>query len=1522
MFDQSLITNSTETTQETPEGSFNQSLVPTVQAGTYTEAQLDTTGSILALADIYSGSDSTILDFETLKDDYTARVQFGREDEARNEIRKNIESRERDVDAAAIDELTVEAMQSPIEQNAIEIGKTMQAYYKDAQARQQAKRVNLAEEAAVKQLFDMAATDPVMAQIQLQNMREGDSLELIERNITKNVIIQRELSKLEAQAGEQSFLYTLLGSFSPTGMFAARANDPEEEKWFNQAADLMAQRDALMDPNLSVEEFSENLNQWVTNTRDAVTNLGLPTNAVKLEQTFKDMLNIAEDTAGSYNFWDNFEQATYVPVALSTARLLKATGNRKMLGNLAAVKLLTGQGKALNEYEAAVEALPKILKGSTDNASIGVAGDINNQTSRMARLSKELEEIHAPNILEEEELIDAIAAKREELSNIYKDQPVVDIKENIKQGSLVDSVSQVELIIGKRGGGGYSSESSARAALARKKILGAEVVKDTDSNQWFISSRHDIDTADFIKPINISDIRLSDTLGPLTQYIKSGANISADVISSKATVARAGTDALVRNIIKPRIDTVSKLSNREGKELNAVLLKGQQEEKWFTDFELDEMGLNPKQKKAYAGLVEANDIEKLIRDETVFKERHLQGWKQVEINQSDILEYNGAGRVIDHSDQVKLSNKRIYDTVKKAWVKTNHADFVEYMNNNKNFELLELADAASLPNTKDPVKFLIIDKGFANVRDLSRIQSGYVGGGHRVYRDGYFIKQANIGQYSDNGGRYIKTPLTHRTAATKLEAQEYVDRMNEALDAYKANKAGKLSDIDANEIITRVAGTSLDEWAEAVAKGDISEEVFEVVFDRELPKVMQDTIDRGGSDILFDEAQSSVTQWMNTNRQGFTSTRGEHLLHVSGKPAEILSPLEAMEEGINNAIRAGVWGDFKRSSIQRWNKAAKESGLISERELPTGISPMEFFNNAKIIHTKDPAAATKLEAQRKTINRMLSVKTEKARKYEKYVRNLAESVEGKPLGSFTSKAINNIGSSNPLAALRTFAFDVKLGLFNTQQVFLQIQSSMAAATIDPVNAPRALGTLPAARVILAGASDETIRFMAMNSKWKALHGMEPEEFLTYAKELKNSGHGVVSGSMVQIDDINERLETGGKALIKRAREGARMFLNEAETINRLFAHRMAYDRVKARGINPASDKGRQAIGEEIRELTFNMTSEGVAWFNKGALSIPTQFLSHQVRLMEAIFNGKKFTPAERLRLAVGQGIMYGASSTALVNLATEWYFNKYQTELTPTQQKFLTNGLWDGLLFWASDGKVDTNFGSRAGIGDGWEDLFRKLTGQDGVTSFLEVLGGPSYSVAMGAATGFVDGIINLGRAEQGLVPSLFSPEMARSLTSEISSMNMATKAYFMWKHGQVLSKTTMEPIAKSNAWEALALVIGLPPQSESDYYDLVKSYYNKQESIKDLARVPVRLRNEILLNWDDKEKVERNRKIISGYMQHFKDDPHVLDAILREVDRQTGREKILDAYDRSIKAYGESGLTDRIINKQIKENE
>jgi hypothetical protein len=383
-----------------------------------------------------------------------------------------------------------------------------------------------------------------------------------------------------------------------------------------------------------------------------------------------------------------------------------------------------------------------------------------------------------------------------------------------------------------------------------------------------------------------------------------------------------------------------------------------------------------------------------------------------------------------------------------------------------------------------------------------------------------------------------------------------------------------------------------------------------------------------------------------------------------------------------------------------------------------------------------------------------------------------------------------------------------------------------------------------------------------------------------------------------------------------------MFLNEAETINRLFAHRMAYDRVKARGINPASDKGRQAIGEEIRELTFNMTSEGAAWFNKGALSIPTQFLSHQVRLMEAIFNGKKFTPAERLRLAVGQGIMYGASSTALVNLATEWYFNKYQTELTPTQQKFLTNGLWDGLLFWASDGKVDTNFGSRAGIGDGWEDLFRKLTGQDGVTSFLEVLGGPSYSVAMGAATGFVDGIINLGRAEQGLVPSLFSPEMARSLTSEISSMNMATKAYFMWKHGQVLSKTTMEPIAKSNAWEALALVIGLPPQSESDYYDLVKSYYNKQESIKDLARVPVRLRNEILLNWDDKEKVERNRKIISGYMQHFKDDPHVLDAILREVDRQTGREKILDAYDRSIKAYGESGLTDRIINKQIKENE
>ena len=575
---------------------------------------------------------------------------------------------------------------------------------------------------------------------------------------------------------------------------------------------------------------------------------------------------------------------------------------------------------------------------------------------------------------------------------------------------------------------------------------------------------------------------------------------------------------------------------------------------------------------------------------------------------------------------------------------------------------------------------------------------------------------------------------------------------------------------------------------------------------------------------------------------------------------------------------------------------------------------MESFLNGEIAKDVNRTVANTLEAQRDSIKRFLGFKSRSAELYESGMKRFALWVEGKtPAGDQISKVVLDKMNSNPTVALKGFAFDLKLGLFDPSQLILQTQTMFAAASIDPVNGFKAMSSMPLVRMALINKSDNLLDLLA--KKASKLHGMEPTEFKQMVKELDRSGFGLVNGELVLLDNFTGPIigSSIGNAT-RKARELGRIPFYEAERINRITGYGIAWRRWKT--ANPTRKIDDIARGEILKiadTFTLNMTKASAAWWQKGILSVPTQFLSYQARMLEfmlphAVGGSKAIQGPEKIRLLLGQFFLYGTAGVPLLDYVGDKYLEANNEKLTPEQYRAITSGFWDTMLYSLSNGEIDTDFAERAGVGAGFTDFIAKIFSED--TAFLEVIGGPS-----GAITGkFTESLMTMmdfvSKTKQGEV--VLTPLMIGELAKQTSTWSRLSRARYLWQTGKVLNNKG-EIIADGlNKWNSLAAALGIPLRQVTQSYVLNQQSFDQKDYIRDQAKTIAGLTTQYLL--DPTRKVE-SQQIIRGLLQH--EAPNIQNEILKQAFGRLKKTQLESALIRHQELFGATTANQLFIEEK-----
>jgi hypothetical protein len=183
-----------------------------------------------------------------------------------------------------------------------------------------------------------------------------------------------------------------------------------------------------------------------------------------------------------------------------------------------------------------------------------------------------------------------------------------------------------------------------------------------------------------------------------------------------------------------------------------------------------------------------------------------------------------------------------------------------------------------------------------------------------------------------------------------------------------------------------------------------------------------------------------------------------------------------------------------------------------------------------------------------------------------------------------------------------------------------------------------------------------------------------------------------------------------------------------------------------------------------------MSQTSAAAWQKGLLSIPTQFWAYNWRMMEGLV-GKQFTPNQKIRLLMSQLFMAGSAGFPAAGLITDYINNKTgqaprlsahpndpRGEPTPGEEAWATvqRGMVDELVHLTTG--ADVQVGQRLGTGDFFQQTAEKLMGYSEYgekTTPADMLGGATYSIfgeAIGSGLALVQ---HWAAAETGGVESV-----------------------------------------------------------------------------------------------------------------------------------------------------------------------
>lgn len=699
-------------------------------------------------------------------------------------------------------------------------------------------------------------------------------------------------------------------------------------------------------------------------------------------------------------------------------------------------------------------------------------------------------------------------------------------------------------------------------------------------------------------------------------------------------------------------------------------------------------------------------------------------------------------------------------------------------------------------------------------------KAGYV---PRIYEDAaYFVKETQPDMLVDGNKEVRQSPRTLRFFDNKRDADAYVAQLKARYIEDALNERGVLGMDPEDAAIVR-------KQIEAEAEGK-----YISLMDRE-----EQMITQGADDITHGTAGL------------YTGARADDALlyGLNGDEATRVNSFESLIRNITNVSRYTSINQWRLGLEQRWINTANE--VLAAKGLNTRVTG---FN--KLGEQAEAVEEVRfLNRVYDQIRDWQGFPTAEERAFNTMAQNLYDYTRSKDYDR-VAKALGHLRGFDPIAAARATAFHTLLGFLNPAQYWIQAQGAAVAASLGfGKYSARSLREQFGLQSLGYGAVDD-----ARIARAAKISGIDADEMKALHEMWVKTGY---QDSVYQTADYAAASKGYGmsQAVVKEALHGGLFFYRAGELFNRRFSFSTAVQRylernTEIKSLTEIGDEGLKAIMDDANAMMLNMTKANRAPWQKGFLSLPTQFLQVTTKFTEtALGANQKFTLAERGRMITGQLIMYGAAGTPLVALgpmilAQVFGMTQEDIDNNPTLVKTWNDGFW-GFLTYEALG-LDIEMSSRGSLVRGISDFIDRWTFEES-TMADKMLG------AFGSTgTRFWDeftrqirpftlsNAVNLEPIDAVKVATL-------PVLRSISTWRNTEQAIMMQRLG--ISVNTRGAVMESGDFDPLDVVaqaIGFQRTLSSEMYDLNKISREQDNYVRKIQSEIMKAMNEFALMYPD----------------------------------------------------------------------
>jgi hypothetical protein len=1356
------------------------------------------------------------------------------------------------------------------------------------------------------------------------------------RHATRSLIIAHEFDKITKEHEDQPAIQDMMDFFSRFVLTSVLTSSDDivkgVGKYTNKAGLNVQNLSQELLFGMTDEEFDKEFPKVVENLREQSgwigENLGL------LRENFAVLAaGGTREGAQRLNEASAFDIIAGLPVVTiartSIAGLSAILGNRMLARTVTAEALIKDSAVATHAAEGTVRSTEGIAASTAPTQAISDALPSTmvaeqNGIPRMAGLvSDTLDEVKGAASSIKAQLGDLGRMDGEEVARMFEAESA---KIREAQGNRVlpfdllpvrsEGLYLFDMAIGKANGGLF--KDVAQAETAAKRLGFKEFTVDEIPGQGaFIKVRHNMKETPYYK--SWADNEVTSKM-PFLHFLRSPDSFNPKMITelaAQASMKKSKFFSDLRGIQKK----FQGLPKAERQRLDEISVDGNVKNKWFTPQEFvtkyfDNYKTLPKDREiiAYYAQKEMHDLNHAVINWAEKTKLAGSGWKQgvikgeaMSLPSQPIKQIDEIGNLRDTIIYHTGSNKVIFgeDIAPTA---------LKELMDKEGLTLYKTLDDFDTP-MGEAANHVLVKKGSVNAQELTNVVP-YLAGGPRAYGATHFIRQFQDKMVTVNGKlrRIIKNPSTLVAGRSITELSEVAANLEKARLLFKE---GKLTDavVEAN-----TPWKTVKEWDAALRRGEINaDHPFVIVKDGEAPVAKANVLTEGGTYNISTETSGANMSGEASGRL-LMSRRGKPLYGSDFAVAKIISPNEMIQNVTDNLLHTASFTDFKLSAINRWFKTY--TPYINSRDM----SPEQAFYRAEYTQGSNPAMINQAKASREAINRILSSSSSDSTLWKSAVSNLADWVDRKGLGETSSKILS-MQSKDPFNALKGMAFDLKLGMFDPSQLIIQTQTIAAMAALhNPITAAKFAwegGWIRAAHV------NQGAEFLAYAAKKS---GMNVDEFKLMAKEMQRGGYLDVNGEMILTDHHATAVYGAPGSAIRQVRNLARFPFYEAERLNRAYGYRMAWDDLTKKYTTPSelnrafkNGDAQRMLAGKTNDYTMNMLSSSAAAYQKGALSVTTQFMSYQLRMLEniipeAIGGSKRFTGMQKFRMAAGQMLLYGSAGIPggafLADQVMQATGAKFDHSLADQSlHRLIAGGVIDAALYAASTGEVDVAFSKRAATGAAVEQFIGDIFGWGmHQKSMADVLFGASFSVGgqvLSDAFGAVQLAALAASSEQVGIADV-TPMIAQAMAENVSSLSRALKAYDVYRYGVNASQNTGKVTSFATPVESIAALFGIPLREIADMEHLSANVKHRKEFIKGHAEIIVKLRNEAMraLNEGDVDKFNLKLKISSAHLQLY--DPEDRYAIIDAANKSKQFKTTVQGYrDQFLKTFPNRQLMD-----------